>query len=129
MISERGYGRIEVRGKILRVHRLVAEAFVPNTDNLPEVNHIDGDKTNNHRDNLEWVSRRSNMRHAFQAGLCTVRSGERSPRALLTQAEVDSIRSEYVHGSRTHGLSSIGAKYGVTPHCIHRIVKRKSWAY
>lgn len=50
------------------IHRLVAMAFVDNPNNLPEVNHIDGNKENNCAGNLEWVSRSENMKHAYSIG-------------------------------------------------------------
>jgi len=55
--------------KCLRVHRLVAMAFIPNPDNLPEVHHKDTDKTNNHVDNLMWVNKLGNERHGAYVDL------------------------------------------------------------
>ena len=51
--------------KCVHIHRLVAEAFIPNTDNLPEVNHIDEDKTNNRVSNLEWCTRKYNAEYSL----------------------------------------------------------------
>lgn len=52
-----------------RVHRLVAKAFIPNPDNLPEINHIDGNKDNNQVSNLEWCTHSHNVKHSFDTGL------------------------------------------------------------
>ena len=72
-VDNRGYHRIRVtieREKIsYKVHREVAKAFINNPDNLPQVNHIDGDKNNNCISNLEWVTNKDNAHHAIQNGL------------------------------------------------------------
>ena len=67
--NKKGYPAIKLPIGVFRIHRLVAEAFVPNPNNLPQVNHIDGDKLNNAPSNLEWVSNRDNMTHAMKNGL------------------------------------------------------------
>ncbi len=56
----KGYRRVRLQGKTFKVHRLVAEAFIPNPDNLPNVLHKDGNRDNNHYTNLEWSARQSN---------------------------------------------------------------------
>ena len=69
----KGYSKVKLTqnlgGQVDKyVHRLVAEIYVPNPDNKPEVNHIDGDTLNNHYSNLEWVTRKENMSHANKLG-------------------------------------------------------------
>ena len=63
----------------VRIHRLVAIAHIPNPDNLPEVNHIFGDKWNNHDWNLEWSSISRNRKHAYELGLNIPVKGSYSP--------------------------------------------------
>ena len=57
------------KSKSYRLHRLVAKAFIPNVDDKPDVNHIDGDKSNNCSENLEWCTKSENMQHASRTGL------------------------------------------------------------
>jgi len=64
--NAKGYMRIMLRARCFRVHRLVAEAFIPNPSSYPQVNHLNGDKANNRASNLDWCDNSENMRHAFQ---------------------------------------------------------------
>ena len=79
-IAPNGYYRVSFsinrKRKQFYVHRLIAEHFIPNPDNLPQVNHIDGNKLNNSLDNLEWVTVQDNVIHAYKNGLIKHVSGK-----------------------------------------------------
>jgi hypothetical protein len=72
-ITKNGYNIVGisngVRFKTVYIHRLIAEAFIPNTKNKMDVNHINGIKTDNRIQNLEWATRSENLLHAFKTGL------------------------------------------------------------
>lgn len=68
-LNNKGYRQVTIYRVTRRIHRLVAQTFIPNPDNKEQVNHIDGDKLNNLDNNLEWVSEKENTKHAFESGL------------------------------------------------------------
>ncbi|WP_242227195.1 NUMOD4 domain-containing protein [Bacillus cereus group sp. BfR-BA-01315] len=72
-LTKYGYLNVQLlisgKDKTFQVHRLVAQAFIPNPNNKTQVNHIDGNKLNNNIDNLEWVTPKENMKHAWDIGL------------------------------------------------------------
>lgn len=109
------------------IHRLVAEAFIPNPNGFREVNHINCDKHNNSVDNLEWCDRKRNLQHSYEHGL--KRCGETHGCHKLTEKEVMNIRKEYVKGDREHSLHALGKKYGVSYSTIQAIVKGRLWSY
>lgn len=77
-----------------KVHRLVAQAFIPNPECKVAVNHIDGVKTNNHVDNLEWNTNSENVKHAFDTGL--KRSHYQDDSHKRPVAQIDLITKEVI---------------------------------
>lgn len=73
IINEKGYYRVDLskerKSKRFRIHRLIAKTFIPNPNNFPEVNHINGNKKDNCINNLEWCTRKHNMKEAYKLGL------------------------------------------------------------
>jgi len=120
-----GYAKVFLgRGNTKYVHRLAAEAFIPNPDGKDEVNHLNGDKRDNAVVNLEWVTPSENMMHAFRTGLMprgeAMRAGKK-----LTAHEVRTIR-------RTGTMlpkATLAKKYGVCPRTIRDIMTRETWRW
>lgn len=94
-IDKKGYKRVAIMvdGKLttLKVHRIVAKAFIDNVDNKPQVNHIDCVKTNNEVGNLEWVNNSENVQHAFDNGLMKAKRLHESPRCKQTKENIEEI--------------------------------------
>lgn len=113
------------------IHRLVAEAFIPNPGNLAEVNHIDGNKQNNRAENLEWCNHYTNIHHAFATGLMPhplkPRKGKRTRGTKLTERQVEEIRSQYIHGDLMFGCKPLARRHGVTPTTIRQIIRQEIW--
>ena len=103
------------------IHRLVAEAFIPNPDNLPTVNHKDGNKSRCHAGNLEWASYADNNQHAYDNGLHG--KGEKQYKAKLTEADVKAIRKE----DKTRTFEAIAKDYRVTKATIRDVLIGRTW--
>lgn len=107
-------------------HRLVAAIFIPNIDNKPHVNHIDGNKKNNHVSNLEWCTVSENHKHAYKNGLMS-KKGEKHHFRKLSDKDVLEIRNNF---SGKHGDQILLAKkYGVCKATVCSILKKNHWKH
>ena len=108
------------------VHRFVAEAFILNPDNKPEVNHIDGNHSNNHVSNLEWVTHQENMQHAKETGLWKPHIGVNHGRCVITEDEVHRICKRIA--CRKGYSKKVFPDY-ITKYVFHNIKRRKTWTH
>jgi hypothetical protein len=135
-VSKNGYVRVELwaggKGKKHLLHRLLAEAFIPNPEGKPQVNHIDGDKANNALSNLEWVTQSENQAHAYRMGL---QKGYRKPgpiseahkRALRGSRWKHEIRHYRCAGRVFRRAKDAACHFNVTPSTIANRCKSERW--
>jgi len=126
--NEFGYYTVFIRNsageyKTMKVHRLVAMAYLSNPEGLPEVNHIDGDKGNNNHHNLEWVSSKRNKEHAWENGLYSHKC-ENHYGTDLTENDVRKVCELLVDGYRNSDVSSMT---GVSRHTVTNIKNKRVW--
>ena len=106
-------------------HRLVAEAFIPNPENKPEVNHKDGKKNNNSETNLEWSTSSENLFHAYNTGLKKVNCGEESHKSKITKSKVIEICK--MLESNELSIKEIAEIVGCDRTVIENIKAKRSW--
>ena len=136
ILTHYGYYEVQLSSSLnklrAKIHRLVAECFISNSNNLPQVNHLDGNKLNNHVSNLEWCTPKDNLKHARENGLntsCNIipnGKGEKNTRSKLTEIQVLEIRQKASIGVKHKQL---GIEYGVAEGTISGIVSRFRWTH
>lgn len=133
------YVVLQENGKITtkKIHRIVGETFIPNPNNLPQLNHIDGIKIHNYPENLEWCTSSENIQHSYNANLKHITTkqktlasirhrGEGSSTAKLTEIQVLEIKRRALSGEKQITLSR---EFNVTDTSINYIIKGKTWKH
>lgn len=142
-LNNRGYHSVGIKHKTYMVHRLVALAFIPNPEKKAFVNHLDGNKLNNHIDNLEWCTCQENNLHARQNGLhkqaighkINYQSTDTKAKALanlkdkskLTSEEVRWVRQVFKSRSKEFSATALATKFGTSVAAMCKIVTRQTY--
>lgn len=110
------------------VHRVVAEAFLLNPKNKPQVNHIDENKANNVVSNLEFCTACENVNHGTRSKRSAdSQRGEKSHSHRITSEQVNEIRENYVRGSKQFGQKAFADKFGISISAVSLIILGKTW--
>ena len=114
------------------VHRLVAEAYLANPDDLPQVNHINGNREDNRAENLEWVTSSENRIHAWDTGLQVATEDHKASarkagygRRLFSMEQAEYIRAAYASGDINQ--YELAAQYNTSQAVINGIVTNKTY--
>lgn len=130
-VGKRGYPNCNIminsKQKLVTIHRLVANHFISNPDNKPQVNHIDGDKTNNNITNLEWVTSQENIMHARQTGL-HVSDGDKSVNQLKDGIIIATYKS-ISEASRKTGINRGNINQCCLKHRRYKTAGGYEWEY
>jgi len=128
-LSQDGYLRCalskERKLKSFPVHRLVCMAFYGLVPNGMEINHKDGNKINNCIDNLEYITHKQNIQHAFDNKLMLPKRGELNGMSKVTEADVIEIRKIASSGGRYYGRKALSKRFGITEGHVKDIVTRR----
>lgn len=129
-IGPKGYYHVNLsiggKCKTYQVHRLIAKAFIPNPQNFPVINHKDGNKLNNHIDNLEWCTYQYNTQHADKNGLITRAVGIATSNGHFFENDIRKIRALSKEGM---SQSKIASTYNVTKGTIQQILNGNTYKW
>ena len=121
-----GYLRVCINGKSLQLHRFIAKMFIENPNNLPQVDHINNDKTNNNIQNLQWCTLKQNVQKAYKDGIVPARKGTLHGMSKFTEEEARAIKYDYPHLTHTE-VAKMYPKCSVVS--VSNIRNGKNWTH
>lgn len=123
-LDERGYSRINIKGKKYRLHRLIGDVFIRNPKKKPKINHKNGIKLYNRIENLEWCTNLENIRHAIKNGLARKADGRtQSPLKIKDLNNIILWKSQGMTGA------DIGRHFNICKETINKFLRKESHKY